>query len=189
MKKSLGGHAIVTPLPVFIVATYDENGVPNAMNVAWGTQCGYHEVSMLLAPHKTTENLKIKKAFTLSFATKSTLAVSDYFGIESGHNTNKIAKAGVHAVKSNTVDAPVIEEYPLTLECEVLEMREIGEDYLVTGRVKNILADESILDEKGKVDFDKVEIISFDSVSNTYRLLGGKVGRAFYDGLPLKLNM
>ena len=189
MKKSLGNKAVVTPLPVFVVATYDEKGVPNAMNVAWGTQCGYHEVTMLLAPHKTTENLKVKGAFTLSFATKETLEISDYFGIESGHDADKIAKAGVHVVKSETVDAPVIEEYPLTLECEVVEMRQMGEDYQVMGRIKNVLADESVLDEKGKVDFDKMNIISFDSVTNTYRLLGGKVGRAFYAGLPLKMNM
>lgn len=188
MKKSLGNHAVVTPLPVFIVATYDENNVPNAMNVAWGTQCGYHEVTMLLAPHKTTENLKLKKAFTLSFATRQTLEISDYFGIESGHNADKIAKAGVHITKSAFVDAPVIEEYPLTLECEVIEMREIGEDYQVTGRIKNVLADESVLNEKGKVDFDKIEIISFDSSANAYRIVGNKVGRAFYDGLPIKVK-
>ena len=189
MKKSLGDKAVVAPLPVFVVATYDENGVPNAMNVAWGTQCGYHEITMLLAPHKTTENLKIKGAFTLSFATKNTLNISDYFGIESGYNANKIAKAGVHVTKSATVDAPVIEEYPLTLECEVVEMREIGDDYQVMGRIKNVLVDENMLDEKGRVDFDKMDIISFDSVTNSYRILGGKVGRAFYAGLPLKMNV
>lgn len=109
MKKNLGNIPVVAPLPVLIVATYDEQGTPNAMNVAWGGQCGYHHVALNLSlNHKTTENLKYKKAFTLSIATLETLVLSDYFGLVSGHRENKIEKAGVHITRNEFVDAPVI---------------------------------------------------------------------------------
>lgn len=132
MKRNLGNTPVVAPLPVLIVATYDEYNTPNAMNVAWGGQCGYHHVALNLAlNHKTTENLKRRKAFTLSIATVDTLILSDYFGLVSGHKENKIAKAGVHVTHSEFVDAPVIEEYPLTLECKVIEMRDaLGEMHI-----------------------------------------------------------
>jgi len=186
MKKNLGNKTVVAPLPVFIIATYDENGVPNAMNAAWGTQCGYHEVVFLLGPHKTTDNLMLKRAFTLSFATRETMVAADYFGVESGNNVNKIEKAGVHVTKSEFVDAPVIEEFPLTLECEVVEMKEEDGDYRIVGRVVNMQADESVLDEKGNVDLGKLHLISYDGASHAYRIVGDKVGQAFHDGLALK---
>jgi len=186
MKKSLNKNMIVTPLSVFVIATYDENGVPNAMNAAWGTQCDYKNVTFFLSPHKTTDNLKLKKAFTLSFATPETLEIADYFGVESGHKLNKIEKAGVQVTKSEHVDAPVIDVFPLTLECEVVKMEESDEEIRVVGKCVNMLADERILDEKGNVDLGKLRPISFDSASNTYRVLGDVVGRAFYDGLKIK---
>ena len=186
MKKNLGNKTVVAPLPVFIIATYDENDVPNAMNAAWGTQCGYHEVTFLLGPHKTTDNLMLKRAFTLSFASPETMLVADYFGVESGNNVNKIEKAGVHVTKSEFVDAPVIEEFPLTLECEVIEMEEEDGDYRVVGRVVNMAADESVLDEIGNVDLGKLRPISYDGAAHVYRVLGDQVGRAFHDGLALK---
>lgn len=187
MKKNFKKKAIILPLPVYIIATYDENGVPNAMNAAWGTQCGYHEVSFSIArEHKTTANLKLKKAFTLSFGTKKTKVISDYFGIVSGNKVDKISKAGVTITKSENVDAPIIEEFPLTLECKVVEIQEELGDYRIIGEVVNALVDESVLDEKGNLDVDKLELISFDSVTNSYRVLGEKIGNAFKDGAELK---
>lgn len=186
MRKDFENKTIVVPLPVLIIGTYDENGVPNAMNAAWGTQCDYHKVVLYLGNHKTTENLQLKKAFTLSFANKKTLEVADYFGVESGENVNKIEKAGVHTTKSKFVDAPIIEEFPLTLECRVVEMAIDSGDYRVVGEVVNMSADESILDENGNVDFGKLEPISFDSSLNCYRVLGDKVGQAFHDGLKIR---
>lgn len=187
MKKNLGNSPIVAPLPVLIVATYDEHGTPDAMNVAWGGQCGYHHVALNLSlNHKTTENLKLTKAFTLSIATVETLVLSDYFGLVSGRKENKIENAGVHISQSEFVNAPVIEEYPLTLECKVVEMQEaLGEMHIV-GEVMNVQADESILDEQGKVDFNKLQPISFDSVSRSYRVLGDIAGKAFKDGAKIK---
>lgn len=184
MKKNLGNTPVVAPLPVLIVATYNEQGTPNAMNVAWGGQCGYHHVALNLSlNHKTTENLKHTKAFTLSISTVDTLVLSDYFGLVSGCKVNKIEKAGVHIIRSEFVDAPIIDEYPLTLECKVVEMQEALGEMHVVGEVINVQADDSILDTQGKVDFGKLQPISFDSVSRSYRVLGEIVGKAFKDGL------
>ena len=183
MKKNLGNKTVLAPLPVLIVATYDEQGTPNAMNVAWGGQCGYHHVALNLSlNHKTTENLKHTKAFTLSIATVDTLVISDYFGLVSGRKENKIEKAGVHVTRSEFVDAPVIDEYPLTLECKVIEMREALGEMHVVGEVVNMQVDESILDEQGKVDLGKLSPISYDSASHSYRVLGDIVGKAFKNG-------
>ena len=154
--------------------------------MAWGGQCGYHHVALNLSlNHKTTENLKHAKAFTLSIATVDTLVISDYFGLVSGHKENKIEKAGVHVTRSEFVDAPVIDEYPLTLECKVLEMQEALGEMHVVGEVVNMQADESILDEQGKVDLGKLRPISYDSATHSYRVLGDIVGKAFKDGNKL----
>lgn len=186
MRKDFGTKTIVTPLPVLMIATYDENGTPDVMNAAWGGQCGSKHVALNLSSHKTTDNLKLKKAFTVSFATKKTMVISDYFGLESGRDTDKITKAGVHVIKSTHVDAPMIEEYPLTLECKVIDIQELLGETRVVGEVVNMSADETILDQDGNIDIDKMEPIVFDSASVCYRVLGEMVGNAFKDGTQLK---
>lgn len=186
MKKNISKSFIMGPMPVLIIATYDENNIPNAMNAAWGMQCDRDAIMISLGNHKTTENLKIKKAFTLSFATKETLVESDYFGIETGANLNKIEKTGFHTIKSEFVDAPVIQEYPVTLECEVLELMDDEGDYRLVGKVKNVLAEEAVLNDKGQVDLSKLNLISYDSASHSYREIGSIVGQAFHDGLKIK---
>ncbi|MBR4315453.1 MAG: flavin reductase family protein [Alphaproteobacteria bacterium] len=185
-KKNIKKDLIMTPMPVLIIGTYDENNVPNAMNAAWGIQSDFEQITIYLSKHKTTENLKLKKAFTVAFATKETLAQSDYFGIESGKNLNKIEKVGFHTVKSEFVDAPIIQEYPLTIECEVAEMVDESDGYRLVGNVVNVIADDSVLDEKGRVNLGKMNIISYDSATHSYRLVGDIVGQAFHDGLSIK---
>lgn len=175
--------SVITPLGVFIIGTYDENGVPNAMNAAWGTQNEMDEIVLCLAKHKTTENLKKTNAFTVSFGTKDTVAISDYFGVESGANVNKIEKAGVHVHKSSKVNAPIIEEYPLTLECEVKSFDE-ATGFLI-GKIVGEVADDSIISD-GKIDLDKMKPIMYDSSTSSYRVIGEVVGSAFKDGLKLK---
>ena len=138
MKKNIKKDLIMAPMPVLIIGTYDENGVPNAMNAAWGPQCDMDKIIISLSNHKTTDNLKLKKAFTVAFATKETLVESDYFGIESGKGINKIEKAGFHEHKSEFVDAPVIEEYPVTIECEMLKLEDDEGDYRLIGKVVNV---------------------------------------------------
>ncbi len=175
--------AVIVPEGVFIIGTYDENGVPNAMNAAWGIQSDYGEITLYLAKHKTTENLKKTGAFTVAFATKSTVKISDYFGVESGANVNKIEKAGVHVHKSARVNAPIIEEYPATLECEVKEWDEKRE--MLVGKIVSEQVDDSVLTD-GKIDLGKLQPIMFDASFHVYRVIGEVVGNAFKDGLKIK---
>ena len=182
MRKNFSKKTVLLPLPVYIIGTYDENGKANAMNLAWGVQCGYHEVSLSIArEHKTMKNILLKKAFTISLATKATKDIADYFGIVSGNKVDKIEKSGVHIVKSENIDAPIIEEFPLTLECKVIDIQEELGDYRVVAEIINTLADERVLNKKGEIDVDKLELITFDSLTNSYRILGEKVGQAFKD--------
>ncbi|MBP5296905.1 MAG: flavin reductase [Bacteriovoracaceae bacterium] len=185
MKKSIKSNLIMTPLPVLIIGTYDDQGIPNAMNAAWGTQSYLDEITITLSPHKTTDNLKIKKAFTVAFATKDTLVASDYFGIASGKNGNKVAQAKMHVKKAEKVDAPVIEEYPVTIECLMKALEPDGDGFRLIGKVVNVQAEESVLDAQGHLDLGKLQLLCFDSASNTYRVIGEVVGQAFKDGLSL----
>lgn len=187
MKKNFGNKTIVAPLPVLIVATYDAEGKPDAMNAAWGGQCAYHHVALNLSKwHKTTENIRLRNAFTLSIANRANLVLSDYFGLVSGYKEDKIARSGVHVTKSEFVDAPVIEEYPLTLECWVVSIEDALGEVRIVGEVINMQADEAILNEQGKVDLDKLQPLSYDSSERSYRVLGETVGKAFKDGNLLK---
>lgn len=176
-------HSIITPEGVFIIGTYDENGVPNAMNAAWGQQSDYGEITLFLAKHKTTDNVKKTKAFTVAFATKDTVVISDYFGVETGNKVNKIEQAGVHVHKAPHVNAPIIEEYPVTLECEMKSWDD--ETGILVGKIVAMQADEKVLTD-GLVDLDKLQPIIFDISTSTYRTIGPVVGQAFHDGLALK---
>lgn len=176
-------NSVITPEGVFIIGTYDENGVPNAMNAAWGIQSDYGEITLFLAKHKTTENIRKTGAFTVAMATKDTVLISDYFGVETGNHVNKIEKAGCHVHKSSHVNAPIIEEYPLTLECECKSWDD--ETGILVGTIVSQQADDAILTD-GKVDLDKMQPIMFDMASGTYRVIGPVVGKAFQDGLKLK---
>ncbi len=182
MRKDLGNKMYFLPLPVLMIGTYDNDGNANVMNAAWGGICDYGKIYISLSKHKTTDNLELKKAFTVAFATKRTEEISDYFGVTSGYREDKILKSGVHVIKSNYVDAPIIAEYPLTLEC-IVDSFEGGQ---LIGKIVNCSVDEEYLDENGNIDIDKMELITFDMVSNTYRVLGNVVGKAFKDGLNLK---
>ncbi|MGM9919181.1 MAG: flavin reductase family protein [Lactimicrobium massiliense] len=183
MKEFNANKSVIIPEGVFIIGTYDENGVPNAMNAAWGQQSDYGEITLFLAKHKTTENIKKTKAFTVAMATKDTVVISDYFGVETGNHVNKIEKAGVHVHKSAHVNAPIIEEYPVTLECELKSLDD--ETGILVGKIVSSQVDEKVLTD-GRVDLDKMQPIMFDISTSTYRVIGPVVGKAFHDGLVLK---
>lgn len=185
MRKNFGTKSWFYPLPVLIIGTYDEDGTPDAMNAAWGGLYDADKVILCLSEgHKTTANIKAKGAFTVSFADAAHVTEADYVGMESANQVkDKLAKAGLHAVKSEYVDAPVIEEFPLTLECSLLKTTEDGN---IIGQIINVSADERILDGDGKIDTSLLDAISFDPVHNAYRKLGEKVGNAFSDGAKLK---
>ena len=183
MRKNFGKKPWVYPQPVLMIGTYDENGTPNLMNAAWGGQYGANSVMLCLGSHKTTDNIKLKGAFTVSFATTGTVIPCDYVGIVSANNEpNKLKKAGFTVVKSEFVDAPIINELPLTLECKLLKFNEDGN---VIGEIINVSADESILTDDN-VDYKKLDAIIFDPTAAAYIRLGEKVGNAFKDGAKLK---
>ena len=186
MRKNFGAKAICYPMPVFIIGTYNADGTPNAMNAAWGGISEEQEIAICVdSTHKTAENLLARRAFTVSMATADTLAACDYVGIASGNKVaDKFAKAGFHAVKSEVVDAPLIEELPMTLECEVISYDE--ETCRLVGRIVNVSADEAVLGENGKVDVAKLRPITYDPMNHDYLVLGEKVGNAFRDGTALK---
>ena len=185
VKKDLGVHPFLYPMPVLMIATYGENDVVDVMNMAWGGICGENMVALNIGEdHKTTANIKKRQAFTLSIADIPHLAESDFFGIASGNKMpDKFARSGMHAVKSNRVDAPVIEEYPLTLECKVVEMGPCVSGYRVVGEIVGVLADENVLDDKGKVIPTKLNAFAFDQFQNGYYTLGEKVGQAWNAGV------
>lgn len=188
MKKEIKTRTVIAPQPVLIVATYDENGVPDAMNVAWGGQCWDNEVALNISDnHKTTANLHLNKAFTLSIGTVQTLRQADYFGIVSGKKVDKIGHLALSTVKAEKVNAPLIDIFPLAMECEVVSMTENGDEGVrVVARVVRTLADESVLTPEGKVDYSKLSPIMYDSETHGYYSLGSRVGQAFHDGAELK---
>jgi flavin reductase (DIM6/NTAB) family NADH-FMN oxidoreductase RutF len=173
-------------MPVYIIGTYNADGTPNAMNAAWGGISEEEEITICVdSGHKTAENLITRKAFTVSMATARYMAACDYVGIVSGNKEpDKFAKAGFHAVKSEFVDAPLIAELPMALECEVLSYD--TETCRLVGRIVNVSAEESVLGENGKVDVMKLQPITYDPMNHHYLVLGEKVGQAFYDGTALK---
>ena len=186
MRKNFGAKAMCYPMPVFIIGTYNADGTPNAMNAAWGGISEETEITICVdSAHKTAENLLARKAFTVSMATAEYMAACDYVGIVSGNKVpDKFEKAGFHAVKSEFVDAPLIAELPMALECEVLSYDE--ESCRLVGRIVNVCADESVLAGNGKVDPEKLRPITYDPMNHRYLVLGEAVGQAFHDGMALK---
>ena len=186
MRKNFGAKPMCYPMPVYIIGTYGADGTPNAMNAAWGGISEETEISICIsADHKTTENVLARKAFTVSMATVKYMAACDYVGIVSGNKVpDKFAKAGFHATKSEFVDAPLIDELPMALECKLTSYD--PETCRLVGQIINVSADESVLGENGKVDPQKLQPITFDPMSHRYLALGEAVGQAFHDGLALK---
>ena len=186
MRKNFGAKPFVYPMPVFIIASYDENGVADAMNAAWGCIAGYKEIAMYLdVKHKTVKNILKRKAFSVSMADASHVVEADYVGVVSANQVpDKLERTSLHTVKSEFVDAPLIEEFPMTLECEFISYDEESE--LMLGKIVNVSADERILDAKGQIDLNLLEPITFDPIKNQYVKLGKVVGQAFCDGLQLK---
>jgi flavin reductase (DIM6/NTAB) family NADH-FMN oxidoreductase RutF len=186
MRKNFGAKPMCYPMPVYIIGTYNADGTPNAMNAAWGGISEETEITICVdSSHKTAENLLARKAFTVSMATAKMLTACDYVGIVSGNKEpDKFTKAGFHATRSQFVDAPLIDELPMALECEVISYDE--KSCRLVGRIVNVSADESVLGENGKVDAAKLQPITYDPMNHHYLVLGEKVGQAFHDGAALK---
>lgn len=187
MKKDLGVQPALFPMPVLMIATYDENGKVDVMNMAWGGICAENMVSLnISAGHKTSLNIKKTGAFTLSVADAAHIEAADFFGIASGNKMeDKFERSGLTAVKSEKVNAPIVQEFPLTLECRVVEDKEEVYGHHVIGEILGVLADEKVLDEKGKVDPVKLGALVFDQFQNGYYTIGEKVGQAWHTGADL----
>ncbi|MBP3713041.1 MAG: flavin reductase family protein [Bacilli bacterium] len=185
MRKNLGSKPLSYPQVVFIIAAYDENGKPNAMNAAWGGISEEKEVSMCLSNnHKTVKDIEVSKAFTVSFGTASLVKECDYLGIVSGNKeSNKLGKANLHTVKSELVNAPIIEEFPICLECKLISYDR--ESCIMKGEIVNVSVDERVIGENGKVDVKKVEPIAFDPFNGTYIKFTEVVDNAFRCGLEI----
>lgn len=185
MRKNFGAKPMLYPMPVLMIATYNADGTPNMMNAAWGGISEEKEITICVdSAHKTAENLVARKAFTVSVATAEQLTACDYLGVVSGNDcADKVAKAGFHAFRSEFVDAPLVEELPMALECRVISYDE--ESCRLVGEIVNVCADERVLSD-GKIDPMKLRPITFDPVNHRYYVLGEQVGLAFRDGLKLK---
>ena len=185
MRKNFGAKPYTYPQPVFMIATYNENGTPDVMNAAWGGISEGNELSMCISEgHKTTKNLLARKAFTVSMADSPHMAACDYVGLVSGNKvSDKLEKAGFTTEKSAFVDAPIICELSMALECKLVKFNEDGN---IIGEIVNVSADECVLGEDGLIDAAKLRAIAYDAVHNDYLVLGEKVGNAFKDGNKLK---
>lgn len=180
MRKDFGSKTYLYPMPVLIIGTYNEAGTANAMNAAWGGISDFDKIAIALSNHKTTDNLKQTKSFTVSVGTTSMVEACDYVGIVSGNKIpDKVSRAGLHAIKSKYVNAPIFKELPLALECEVISFDEKSE--ILTGKIINVSADEEILTD-GNIDVKKLRPITYDPVNHYYIELGNIVGKAFEVG-------
>ena len=172
-------------MPVLMIVTYGDDEKVAVMNMAWGGICDDNMVALnITETHQTADNIKKRMAFTLSIADISHLEESDYFGTVSGRNVaDKFERKGMHAVKSSRVDAPIVLDYPLTLECKVVELEHtVNGGFRVLGEIVNVLADEAVLDGEGNVDPTKLNAFVFDQFQNGYYKIGEKVGEAWKSG-------
>ena len=184
MRKDFGAKPMLYPMPVLIIGTYGEDGTPNAMNAAWGGIVDTNLIGICLGSHRTTRNILARKAFTVSMADAENMVAADYVGIVSGDEVpDKVARAGWHTSRSRHVDAPVIDELPMTLECSFVSYDD--NTGLLIGRIENVSAEESVLTD-GKIDLHKFRPITFDPCGHGYYPLGEKLGDAFREGEKLK---
>ena len=187
MRKDIKTTEAIFPMPVLMIATYNEDGSVDVMNAAWGTMLERNMVILnLTETHKTVKNIKSRKGFTVSIADAKHVVEADYFGVVSGNvEPNKFEKSGLSSIKSENVDAPIIKEFPLCMECEFIEYQDDEYGCGVIGKVVNVTADESVMNGD-KVDIEKVNAIAFDPYTHGYYRVTERVGEAFKDGLKLK---
>lgn len=188
MRKNLGSMAAIFPMPVLMIGTYDKDGKIDVMNAAWGMMADIKKVALnLTESHKTVKNIKETGAFTVGIADVNHLKEADYFGIVSGNTEpDKFAKSGLTATKSEFVNAPIINEFPITMECKFIEYQTNENGVGVIGEIVNVSADEKVLDENGRVLPEKIQALVYDTFNYGYYTVGEKVGQAFSDGKLLK---
>ena len=184
MRKDLGKQPAVFPMPVLMVAAYDENGTVQVMNAAWGMICGMDKIALFIdEDHATTKAIRQTRAFTVSLADRDHMDVADYYGIATGNQMpDKFAKSGYHAEKGACADAPIITEFPVTMECTLAEIIDTENMYAVVGTIENVSADEKVLSENGKIDPMKLNALIFDQFQSGYYVATEKAGQAWNAG-------
>lgn len=187
MTKNLHAKPYLFPMPTYMIGTYNEDDTVDVMMMAWGGICAEDMVALNLeAEHKTVGNIESRKAFTLAVPGTDTLRESDFLGIATANKmADKFERSGLHAVRSERIDAPVITEYPITLECQVIEMQSQPYGLRVLGKIVNVIADEKVLDGAGNIDASKIHAFAFDQMQNGYYAIGEKVGQAWHSGADL----
>lgn len=188
MMKDIKTKTAIFPMPVLMIATYNEDGSIDVMNAAWGMMLDMDKIVLnLTETHKTVKNIKRNKSFTVSLADKEHMIQADYFGIVSANNTpDKFEKSGMSATKSDRVNAPIINEFPICMECEFIEYQDNDTGCGVIGKVVNVKADSKVLDDDGNVDVSKLDALIYDPFKHNYYVTGEKVGKAFSEGRNLK---
>ena len=187
MRKNIKTTEAIFPMPVLMIATYNEDGTVAVMNAAWGTMLSRNQVILnLTETHKTVQNIKARGAFTVSIADANHVVEADYFGVVSGNNTpNKFENSGLTSTKAENVDAPIINEFPICLECEFIEYQNDEYGCGVIGKVVDVTCDEKVMKDD-QVDIDLVNAIAFDPYTHGYYKVSQRVGNVFKDGLQLK---
>lgn len=191
MKVNLKNHTMMYPAPAVVASAYDENGKADACTLAFATMCSHHPPAVMIAINSTLKRKTLKsilqtQEFCVGFGSVEHLAEVDYLWIESGYNEDKLAKINFTPVKGEKVNAPIIDEFKVSLECKVMHVAEVGSHTQITGEIVNVQADESVIDEKGKIIFEKVNPIAYDDITHSYYEMGDKIADAFKVGLKFR---
>lgn len=191
MKVNLKPRAMMYPAPAAVASAYDENGKADACTLAFATMCSHHPPAVMIAinstlKRKTLADILKTRQFCLGFPSVEHLSEVDYLGIETGYNLDKLERVNFTHQKAVKVNAPIINEFRVSLECRVMHIAEVGSHTQITGEIVNVQADESVLDEKGKIVFEKVNPFAYDDVTHSYFEMGGKLADAFKPGLKFR---
>ncbi len=191
MKVNVKNHAMMYPAPAVVASAYDEEGNADACTLAFATMCSHHPPAVMIAINSTLKRKTLKSIlhsgqFCLGFASVEQVCEVDYLGIESGYRQDKLSKIGFTHQKAQKVNAPIVNEFALTLECQVMHIAEVGSHTQITGEIVNVQAEEDVVDDKGKIIFEKVNPIAYDDITHSYFRIGEKIGDAFRMGLKFR---
>lgn len=191
MKVNVKNHTMMYPAPAVVASAYDENGRADACTLAFATMCSHHPPAVMIAinstlKRKTLQSILHSREFCIGFADISQVAEVDYLGIESGYNTDKLAKIGYTPKKAQKVNAPIIDEFKVSLECRVMHIAEVGSHTQITGEIVNVQADGDVLDETGRIVFERVNPIAYDDITHSYYSMGAKIADGFKVGLKFR---
>lgn len=191
MKTNVKNHTMMYPAPAVVASAYDEDGNADACTLAFAAMCSHHPPAVMIAINTTLKRKTLKsilhtKEFCLAYPSIEHVAEVDYLGIESGYNEDKLAKVNFTHQKAQKVNAPLINEFKVSVECRVMHIAEVGSHTQITGEIVNVQADEEVLDEKGKIDFNKLNPLVYDDITHAYYSAGSQISKAFKAGLKFK---